>query len=95
MLICHTFKHSPVFRIGGDEFVALLEGEDYRNRSSLLSLFDSGIEENLRNGAVVIASGLDEYRKGEDRRFRAVLERADKKMYARKSSLKKLAQSPV
>ena len=95
MLICHTFKHSPVFRIGGDEFVALLEGEDYRNRSSLLSLFDSGIEENLRSGAVVIASGLDEYRKGEDRRFRAVLERADIKMYARKSSLKKLAQSPV
>jgi GGDEF domain-containing protein len=26
-LICQVFKHSPVFRIGGDEFVALLRGE--------------------------------------------------------------------
>lgn len=27
--ICNIFSHSPVFRIGGDEFVAILSGEDY------------------------------------------------------------------
>lgn len=27
--ICGVFSHSPVFRIGGDEFVAILSGEDY------------------------------------------------------------------
>ena len=30
-LICNIFKHSPVFRIGGDEFVAILTGDDYDN----------------------------------------------------------------
>lgn len=31
-LICDVFKHSPVFRIGGDEFVAILQGKDYDER---------------------------------------------------------------
>ena len=30
--ICGVFSHSPVFRIGGDEFVAILYGEDYLQR---------------------------------------------------------------
>ena len=34
-LICDIFKHSPVFRIGGDEFVAVLTGDDYENRFNL------------------------------------------------------------
>ena len=29
-LICNTFKHCPVYRMGGDEFLAVLMGEDYR-----------------------------------------------------------------
>ena len=29
--ICRTFKRSPVFRIGGDEFVVVVEGEDLNN----------------------------------------------------------------
>ncbi|MBQ9348348.1 MAG: GGDEF domain-containing protein [Oscillibacter sp.] len=28
-LICEVFSHSPVYRIGGDEFVAIMEGRDY------------------------------------------------------------------
>ncbi|MBQ5423407.1 MAG: GGDEF domain-containing protein, partial [Clostridiales bacterium] len=31
-LICDVYKHSPVFRIGGDEFVVILKGTDYENR---------------------------------------------------------------
>ena len=34
--ICGIFSHSPVFRIGGDEFVALLSGEDYCQRAKLM-----------------------------------------------------------
>ena len=30
-LICDVFKHSPVYRMGGDEFVAFLTGDDYEN----------------------------------------------------------------
>ena len=38
-LICRTFKHSPVFRIGGDEFAVILENEDFRDRDKLFNLF--------------------------------------------------------
>ena len=34
-MICDAFKHSPVFRIGGDEFVVLLQGTDYENRRQI------------------------------------------------------------
>ena len=30
-IICDIFKHSPVFRIGGDEFSAILSGQDFEN----------------------------------------------------------------
>ena len=29
-IICKVFKHSPVYRIGGDEFVVILEDADYQ-----------------------------------------------------------------
>lgn len=35
-LICNTFKQSPVFHIGEDQFVALLMWGDYENRSILV-----------------------------------------------------------
>lgn len=35
--ICTIYGHSPVFRIGGDEFVVLLENSDYENRDSLMA----------------------------------------------------------
>ena len=87
-IICVTFKHSPVFRIGGDEFVAFLEGDDYSNRKELLSAFETQIEKNLQHGDVVIASGLAVFRPGYDNSYRRVFERADRRMYDRKGSLK-------
>ena len=39
-LICRIFEHSVVYRIGGDEFVAILQGEDYKNRDKLRKQFD-------------------------------------------------------
>ena len=47
-LICKVFQHSPVYRIGGDEFASILEGGDYENREELLRVFDQRIEENSR-----------------------------------------------
>jgi len=35
-LICSIFKHSPVFRIDGDEFAVILTNEDYNNREKLI-----------------------------------------------------------
>ena len=86
--ICDQFKRSPVFRVGGDEFVVILEGEDFGNRYALLEAFNRRIEANLREGGVVVACGLSVFRPGEDRSCRQVFERADRRMYGRKSVLK-------
>jgi diguanylate cyclase (GGDEF)-like protein len=92
MLICKKFCHSPVYRIGGDEFAVILEGEDYRNRNELLSEFDSRIEENHLSGAVVVSTGIDSFSPGRDGCFLDVFKRADKKMYDRKQFLKSLSR---
>ena len=89
-MICRQFKHSPVFRIGGDEFVAFLEGEDYRNRKTLLAEFEDQVESNLRLGEVTVASGMAVFRRGHDNSFRRVFERADQRMYDRKGLLKSM-----
>ena len=90
-MICEKFKRSPVFRIGGDEFVVLLQGEDYRERNELLYSFNKKIEENLKTGDVVIACGMSELNPGKDAEFDAIFDRADQKMYERKKKLKEMA----
>ena len=90
-MICRQFKHSPVYRVGGDEFVAFLEGEDYENRKALLAEFDARAEENQCAGRVVVASGMSTFRHGHDNSFRRVFERADRRMYDRKGQLKSMA----
>ncbi len=86
-LICYHFKHSPVFRIGGDEFVVIPAGLDYENLEEQLRQINSTVEENRSNGKVVVAIGLAEYCK-EDSCFEDVFERADAAMYKRKQQLK-------
>ncbi len=88
-MICGQFKHSPVFRIGGDEFVVILEGDDYEDRHTLLDGFDQEVDKNLKEGSVVIASGLDIYDGDSESTYSDVFRRADKKMYERKRQLKK------
>ena len=90
-MICRQFKHSPVFRIGGDEFVVYLTGEDFKNRKMLLAEFESLAEDNMRAGKAVVASGLAVFRHGHDNSFRRVFERADQRMYDRKGILKTMA----
>ena len=38
-IICDVFKHSPVYRIGGDEFVVVLKDRDYDNIENLRKKF--------------------------------------------------------
>lgn len=35
-ILCDAFSHSPVYRIGGDEFAVILKGRDYSNRLALM-----------------------------------------------------------
>ena len=89
-LICETFRHSPVYRIGGDEFVAFLEGEDFQNREAITTAFDKRMVENLSKDDVVISCGYDVYKIGENDTFTKIFERADSKMYERKRQLKEM-----
>ena len=87
-LICDTFAHSPVFRIGGDEFVALLQNRDYESREEL---FDKIAENNRRvahDRDVVIAAGMSAFRPHEDALVADVFNRADTRMYENKQQLK-------
>ena len=89
-LICSILKHSPVFRIGGDEFVAILEGSDFEERRSLISDFNSQIEENARTGKVVVSVGLSTYKQNAGATFASIFKQADENMYKRKAILKEM-----
>lgn len=94
-MICLKFCHSPVYRIGGDEFVVLLQGTDYKFREELLVEFDLQVERNLKKGEVVVATGMSVYDRDKDEDFISVFERADKKMYERKRALKKISPADL
>lgn len=93
-IICTTFKHSPVYRIGGDEFVVLLEREDLKNAHSLADELDviaraSTIELPNDSGIPVsIASGLAFYNPATDTKFDDIFSRADHNMYLHKEKMK-------
>ena len=92
-LICKVFQHSPVFRIGGDEFAAILMGEDYLVRDELEKRMYAA-EEELKKSAsdpweiVSIASGITVYDASLDKSIRDTLKRADQLMYENKRRIK-------
>lgn len=90
-LICEVFRHSPVFRIGGDEFVALLKGEDLERREELIAQMEAKIETTLAADKpwerLSIAKGLAVRSPG-DATPDDVFIRADKAMYADKRRMK-------
>lgn len=87
-LICQVFKHSPVYRIGGDEFVTFLTGEDMINRNKLIKSFNRLIEKNKKEGKVTVACGYSSFNSEKDTTFAQIFGRADAKMYERKKQLK-------
>ncbi len=88
-MICNIFLHSPVFRIGGDEFIIIVDGQDYEKRDTLLkALRDESKANKLSRSGPVIASGMAVYDSDADTSFSQVFERADKLMYQNKHEIK-------
>lgn len=93
-IICNVFSHSPVFRIGGDEFVVILKNQDYLNINELENKFNSILKElsdkeNLEPWERVSAAiGIAIYNPLKDLSVESVFKRADKAMYANKKSMK-------
>lgn len=93
-LVCEIFKHSPVFRVGGDEFVVVLENTDYRNVRELLRRFEGQVEELATNydrkpwERVSAAAGFAVFDPARDSCMEDVFKRADQEMYRRKQEMK-------
>ena len=93
-MICGTYKHSPVYRVGGDEFVVILKNEDYASRTLRLTKIreafvgtynQKGKEDWERYSASIgMAEALEE-----DTSVEQVLKRADEAMYEEKMAFKK------
>ena len=85
-IVCTTFKRSPVFRVGGDEFAVIAQGSDYARIDELVELMRVHNAEAQKNGGIVIACGMAKYDK--DASVAPVFKRADQMMYENKGKLK-------
>lgn len=92
-LICDAFEHSPVYRIGGDEFVVVLQDVDYDDRHALVDALKARYEDALKDSsakpweqysAAVGMAELGSY----DLTVDFVFKRADKAMYRDKKRIK-------
>ena len=86
-IICQTFKRSPVYRIGGDEFAVIAKGADYKRIDELTAAVQAHNERSIREGGIVIACGTASFTAKDDS-MAAVFERADAAMYENKHILK-------
>ena len=93
-ILCDIFTHSPVYRIGGDEFVIILENRDLEAAHALISEFrrqlkalqgDKTLEAWDRVSAAI---GLAIYDSDKDSNVDDVFKRADALMYENKKGMK-------
>lgn len=91
-LICQIFAHSPVFRIGGDEFIVILLGEDLKNYQTLLKRLREN--QNLTKNAafpwkqISIACGIAIAENAKETSFADTFSKADDSMYKNKRAVK-------
>ena len=85
-IICGVFSHSPVFRIGGDEFAVISQGSDYERINDLVGRISDHNAEAAKDGGVIVACGMARYEN--DECVASVFKRADENMYENKMRLK-------
>ena len=93
-IICKVFAPSSVYRVGGDEFVVILENNDYENSSALIRELTESFRENGANASlppwesVSAAVGYATYDTKTDKGVESVLYHADAEMYKNKQAMK-------
>ena len=97
-LICQIFSHSPVFRIGGDEFLVVLIGEDLINYHEHLKLLKECM--NLSKNApfpwkqISIACGVEIVEHAKETTIAETFNKADRNMYKNKQAIKMAESTP-
>ena len=92
-LMCRIFQHSPVFRIGGDEFSVIFQNDAFRDREALLQEFTQAMAEvnaSTENPweQVRVSFGVSVYDPENDGAVIDVVRRADEHMYEHKRNRK-------
>ena len=91
-VLCDVFTHSPVFRIGGDEFAAILKGRDYNNRHALMKTvtdtFERIWEEEKDNPLKRFSCAVGMADSTTCQTPREAIKTADEIMYANKKAFK-------
>ena len=96
--ICDFFKHSPVFRIGGDEFIIIIQNEDYINLEQIKKAVKNFSIEEIKkdiplNEKRSFAAGFAVFDYNKHFSFSDVLKKADIDMYKNKAMLKDLSKN--
>lgn len=93
-IICRIFDSLAVYRIGGDEFVVILENDDYANREALVRDLSEAFRANENNDSeapwerVSAAIGYAVFEPDTDESVKTVVQRADAAMYQNKKTAK-------
>ena len=94
-IISDVFKRSPVFRIGGDEFLVILQTRDLDELDTLLKKFDEEclnktVDTEKEAIPVSVAKGFARYDSQKDTNFIDIFNKADDAMYENKREIKGL-----
>lgn len=93
-LVCAVFGEEHVYRIGGDEFVVILEGDKVSLCKYFATQFKSEMDRKFNNESlqpwekISAAIGVATYEAGVDKTADEVFKRADAQMYANKLAMK-------
>ena len=80
-LICENFKHSPVFRIDGDEFAVIMQGIDLKNSDILIDNFNSRLSQLLSGPMPFsVTTGFARFMPQEQRNIAQLIKKAEKEM---------------